>query len=113
MNKGKNLEDLRLRRNGEGYWDPTAYEAIKRADAEMEGRKHPKKKKKEQPAKVGYGDPYEKGRGMTIKQYIRWKLKVLNELGVNPTDEDKARMSLMTSEYEIDAYAHKLIMKGD
>lgn len=30
------IEENKLRRNGEGYPDPTAYEAIKRAEAEHE-----------------------------------------------------------------------------
>jgi hypothetical protein len=110
LNKEKNLEDLRLRRNGEGYWDPTAYEAIKRADAELEGKKTDKKKR---PKRTVYNGPYEPQRGMSIKQYRKWKLKVLEELGMPVTDAEKAYIESLETEYEIDAFAHRLIMKGD
>ena len=35
MSKKKIIDDLQLRKNGEGYNDPTAYEAIKKADADI------------------------------------------------------------------------------
>ena len=103
-----NREDRELRRNGEGYLDLTAYYAIKRVDAELEGEKMNKKGKRE-----GYYGPYETGRGMTLKQYKKFKLKILDELFVKYTDEEKAHLESLTSEVEVDRFAHKLIMRGE
>lgn len=36
------LVDLELRKNGEGYPDPTAYEAIRRAELDLEYERHRK-----------------------------------------------------------------------
>lgn len=111
MNRSSKIEERKLKRNGSGYWDPTAYEAIKKADAELEGKK--KTKKKTGPVRGAYYGPYEQGRAMSIKQYRKYKLKVLDELGIELTDEEKAYFNVLETEYEMDQYAHRLIMKGD
>ena len=102
-NKAKAQADRELRRNGEGYLDLTAYEAIKRADAELEGKDNSKKKKTTKGMTYDI-HPYEKGRGMTLKQYIKWKLKVLDELCVEMTEEEENYLRSLTSEAAIDAY---------
>lgn len=103
-----NRENRELRRNGEGYLDLTAYYAIKRADADKEERTLEKKK-----ANRGFVGPYETGKAMPLKQYKKWKLKILDELFVKYTDEEKAHLESLTSEMEVDRYAHKLIMRGE
>ena len=101
------VEDQELKRNGEGYLDLTAYHAIKKADADMEG------KKKEKTKKRVYSDAYDRNRSMTLKQYIKWKLKVLDELGIELNEEEEAYLRSIKTEYEIDAYAHRLIMNKE
>ena len=101
------VEDQELKRNGEGYLDLTAYHAIKKADADIEC------KKKEKTKKRGYSDAYDRNRSMTLKQYIRWKLKVLDELGIELNEEEEAYLRSIKTEYEIDAYAHRLIMNKE
>ena len=105
-----NREDRELRRNGEGYLDLTAYYAIKHADAELEERTLKKEKAK---ANRGFVGPYETGKAMPLKQYKKWKLKILDELFVKYTDEEKAHLESLTSEIDVDHYAHKLIMRGE
>lgn len=109
MNKIK--QKLELMKNGEGYYDPTAYEAIKKADAELEGKRNSTKKKR--PERSEYRGPNETMRFGSIERYIKWKLKVLDELCIKVTDEEKKHMESLKYEYEVDQYAHRLIMKGD
>lgn len=111
MNKRKKIEERELRRNGEGYYDPTAYEAIKKADAELEGKKDSKKKEKKQ--RQYYVGPREEKTTMTLKQYKKWKLRILDELCVNMTEGEKAYLNALPTEAEVDAYAHRLIMRKD
>ena len=113
MNSAKKIEERELKRNGEGYWDPTAYKAIKRADAELEGKKSSKKKDKTGTHRQYYVGPYEKTRAMSLKQYIKWKLKVLDELCIELTEEEEQHLRSLGSEAEVDAYAHRLIISKE
>lgn len=109
MNK---VEERELKRNGEGYLDLTAYHAIKKADAELEGRKGTSKKKEQKPRQY-YVGPHDRDRTMTLKQYKKWKLKILDELCVKLTEEEKAYLNSLKTECDVDAYAHRLIMRKD
>lgn len=111
MNKREKIEERELRRNGEGYYDPTAYKAIKKADAELEGKKDSKKPKN--PQRQYYVGPHDRDRVMTLKQYKKWKLKVLEELCIVLTDEEKDYLNSLGSESDVDRYAHRLIMRGE
>ena len=105
-----NREDRELRRNGEGYLDLTAYYAIKRADGKTEERKNMGKTGRK---KNSYCGRYETGKSMTLPQYKKHKLKILDELCVKITDEEKAYLQSLRYESDVDRYARKLIMRGD
>lgn len=47
----------------------------------------------------------------TVKDYIKTKLKVLKQLGIAVTDEDRERLKRCRTEYEVDRYARDLIMR--
>lgn len=113
MNTGKDKEKIterELRRNGSGYYDPTAYKAIKRADAELEGKKS---KRKEKPVRQYYVGPHTDSPTRPLKSYIKWKLRVLDELGIVLTEQEEKYLRSLKSEIDIDAYAHELIMRED
>ena len=112
MNKVKAQADIELRRNGEGYWDPTAYHAIKKADADLEKKRNPGGKKKTRPRGF-YVGPHDRDRKMTLKQYIKQKLKILSELGLELTEEEENYLRSLKNEIDIDAYAHRLIIGKD
>lgn len=51
-------------------------------------------------------------RKMSIKMYINLKLKMLEEdFYLRLTDIERDHMCSLTSEQEVDAYAHKLILE--
>lgn len=113
MNKVKAQADRELRRNGEGYLDLTAYHAIKKADADLEEKRNPEEKKKNRPRGFVHASNYDSGRHMTLKQYIKWKLKILSELGLDLTEEEENYLRSLKNEIDIDAYAHRLILGKD
>ena len=47
-----------------------------------------------------------------MELYIKEKLKILDELGIIMTDEQRSRMMSMDSEIQIDNFAHYLIMEA-
>ena len=97
------IAERELRRNGSGYYDPTAYKAIKRADGD------PVKKKK----RSYYIGPYDASRGKSLKQYIKEKQQILDDLCIEMTEAEREYMKSLKTEAAVDAYAHRLIMRKD
>lgn len=112
MNKVKTQADRELRRNGEGYLDLTAYHAIKKADADLEEKRNPGGKKKGRPRSC-YRGPYEEPKKLPLTRYIKQKLKILSELGLELTEEEENYLRSLKNEIDIDAYAHRLILGKD
>ena len=50
---------------------------------------------------------------MSLKRYKKWKLKVLDELCIELTDDERAYLNALPTECDVDAYAHCLIMGKD
>lgn len=48
---------------------------------------------------------------VSLKVYVREKIRVLKELGIDVTDSQIDHMMSLKSELHIDNYAHDLIMK--
>jgi hypothetical protein len=47
-----------------------------------------------------------------MKEYIKEKEKLLNEMGIFLTGEEKTHIRSLTSEIAVDNFAHDLILKG-
>lgn len=106
MNRVKDqdkITDRELRRNGSGYVDPTAYKAIKKADGD------PVKKKK----RSYYIGPYDASRGKSLKQYIKEKQQILDDLCIEMTEAEREQLKDLKTEAAVDAFAHRLIMRKD
>lgn len=111
MNTDEKITERELKRNGSGYLDLTAYKAIKKADAKKRKKKGPNKNRKKcGPKSYGASDM---NKNRSLKQYKKWKLKILGQLGIKLTEEDEKYIMSCTSERAIDKYAHDLIMKED
>ena len=55
----------------------------------------------------------ERGRStMSIKSYIKYKLKVLEQLGIILTWQQEEHLRSLKREIDIDNYCHGIIMKG-
>lgn len=71
-----------LRKNAEGYEDPTAYEAIKRIDATKRR-----------------------------KRYLKEKVRMLAQFCILLDDDQLKHMCSLDTEEDIDRYVHTIIMK--
>lgn len=80
-----------LKRNASGYYDPTAYEAIKRADV--------------------FYDEKNKCKLEKLKKFRKEKIRLLKDFGITLTSEQKKRMNSFDREEDIDNFAHDLIFE--
>lgn len=48
-----------------------------------------------------------------MADYIKWKTKILRQLGINLTPEQKEHMKTLQNEIQVDNFAHDLIFGKD
>lgn len=50
---------------------------------------------------------------MSLKEYKKWKIKVLAQLGIELTWQQEEHIHSLEREIDIDNYCHDIIMKGE